>query len=94
VIDFFASLHISCAFCTSYYGTIAIFKKLFYNSIEAVFLGWREYKGSKFNIMIEWENGEVRSEPLSIIAADDPVTCALYARDNNLLELDGWKRFK
>jgi len=43
VIDFFASLHISCAFCTGYYGTIAIFKKIFYNSIEAVFLGWREY---------------------------------------------------
>ncbi len=52
------------------------------------------YKGSKFNIMIKWENGEVTSEPLSIIAADDPVTCALYARDNNLLELDGWKQFK
>jgi len=49
------------------------------------------YKGSKFNIMIEWENGEVTSEPLSIIAADDPVTCALYVRDNNLLELDRWK---
>ena len=52
------------------------------------------YKGSKYNVMVEWENGEITSEPLSIIAADDPVTCAIYARDNNLLELDGWKRFK
>ena len=52
------------------------------------------YKGSKFNVMIEWENGEVTSEPLSIIAADDPVTCAIYAKENNLLDLDGWKRFK
>ena len=24
----------------------------------------------------------------------DPVTCAIYARDKNLLELEGWKRFK
>ncbi len=52
------------------------------------------YKGSKYNVMIEWENGEITSEPLSIIAADDPVTCAIYARDNNLLETDGWKWFK
>ena len=47
-----------------------------------------------YNVMVEWENGEITSEPLSIIAADDPVTCAIYARDNNLLELPGWKRFK
>ena len=51
------------------------------------------YKGSAWNVMIEWENGEITTEPLSIIAADDPVTCAIYARDHNLLELDGWKRF-
>jgi hypothetical protein len=44
--------------------------------------------------MIEWENGEITSEPLSILAADDPVSCALYARDNDLLDRDGWKRFK
>ncbi len=44
--------------------------------------------------MIEWENGEVTSEPLSIIAADNPVTCAIYARENNLLDLDGWEQFK
>ena len=43
---------------------------------------------------IEWENGEITDEPLSIIAADDPVSCAMYARDKNLLHLPGWKRFK
>jgi len=53
------------------------------------------YKGSKYNIMIEcFENGEVASRPLSIITVNDPVTFALYARDNNLLEPDGWKQFK
>ena len=33
-------------------------------------------------------------EPLSIIAADDPVTCAAYAKENNLLALEGWCRFR
>jgi len=52
------------------------------------------YKGSSYNIMVEWENGEITSEPLNVIASDDPVTCAIYARENNLLDLPGWKRFK
>jgi len=52
------------------------------------------YKGSKYNVMIEWENGEVPSKPLTIIAADNPVTCAIYAKENGLLDLDGWKWFK
>ena len=49
---------------------------------------------SLYNVMIEWENGEITSEPLSTIASDNPVTCAIYARENNLLELPGWKRFR
>jgi len=53
-----------------------------------------DYKGSKYNLMIEWENGELTSEPLHIIAADDPVSCAIYGRENRLLDKPGWKRFK
>ena len=53
-----------------------------------------DYKGSKYNVMVEWENGEITSEPLTTIAADDPVTCAIYAKENGLLNEDGWKRFK
>ena len=41
------------------------------------------YKGSSYYVKIEWENGERISDPLSIIEDDDPVTCAIYARDNN-----------
>ena len=52
------------------------------------------YKGSTYNIMVEWETREITSEPLSIIAMDDPVTCAIYANNNNILDIDGWKRFK
>ena len=52
------------------------------------------YKGSKNIIMVEWETGEITEEPLSLIAADDPVTCAEYAKIHNLLHLDVLKRLK
>ena len=32
------------------------------------------YKGSLYNVMVEWETGEITEEPLSIVAADDLVT--------------------
>ena len=37
--------------------------------------------------MVEWDTGETTEEPLSIIAADDPVACAAYAKKHNLLNL-------
>jgi hypothetical protein len=33
------------------------------------------------------------TEPLSVIAADNPVTCAVYAREHDLLDIEGWRRF-
>jgi hypothetical protein len=53
--------------------------------------GHHDYKGSPYNVMIEWETGETTAEPLHLIAADDPVTYAIYARDNILLDKPGWK---
>jgi hypothetical protein len=50
-----------------------------------------EYKGSRYNILVEWENGEITSEPLNIFGKDDPVTCAVYACKHGLLEEEGWK---
>ena len=46
-----------------------------------------KYNGSLYNVMVEWEIKEIREEPLSIIAQDDPVTCAAYAKQHNLLHL-------
>ena len=51
-------------------------------------------KGSKYNLQVEWETGEITFEPLSIIAADDPVICAAHAKENDLLALEGWCRFR
>ena len=53
-----------------------------------------DWKGSKYNVQVEWETGEITFEPLSIIAAHDPVTCAAYAKENDLLALEGWHRFR
>ena len=52
------------------------------------------WKGCKYNVLLDWETGEKTYEPLSVLAADDPVTCATYAKENDLLHIDGWKRFR
>ena len=49
------------------------------------------WKGSKYNGQIEWETGEITFEPLSVLAAADPITCAAYAKERNLYNLDAWK---
>ena len=53
-----------------------------------------DWKWSKYNVQVEWETGEITFEPLSVIAADDPVTCAAYAKENDLLAVEGWCRFR
>jgi hypothetical protein len=54
----------------------------------------KDYKGSMSNVLALWETGETTYEPLDMIASDDPVTCAQYARENNLFDTAGWKRFR
>jgi hypothetical protein len=44
--------------------------------------------------MVEWENGETTTEPLSVIAANNPVTYAIYANKHDLLDTKGWKHFR
>ena len=43
---------------------------------------------------MEWENREITWEPLGIIAKSDPVTRAIYAKENNLLDTPSWIQFK
>ena len=54
----------------------------------------KAYKGSKYNLKVTWETGEVTYEPLAMMIKDDPVTVAVCAKENNLLETAGWKRLK
>ena len=54
----------------------------------------QDWKGSKYNVQVEWETWEITFEPLSDIAGDDPVTCAAYAKENDLLTVEGWCWFR
>jgi hypothetical protein len=54
----------------------------------------KDWRGSKYNLFVEWETGETMYEPPKAIATDDHVTCAEYARENKLLDTDGWKQLK
>ncbi len=47
------------------------------------------YKGSKYNVLMECKNGEITEEPLAIIAADDPVTCAITQKKKKDLDKKG-----
>ncbi|KAL7577484.1 hypothetical protein ACA910_004765 [Epithemia clementina (nom. ined.)] len=52
------------------------------------------YRGSKYNVLVEWETGETSYEPLSVIANDNPITCAVYGKKHGLLDEPGWKQLK
>ena len=52
-----------------------------------------DYKGSRYNVLIEWATGETTFEPLTVIAKDAPVVCAIYAKEKGLLDTVGWKQF-
>ena len=52
------------------------------------------YKHSKYNLEIEWENGEITFEPLATLIKDCPVVVAEYGARNGLLDQSGWKRLK
>jgi hypothetical protein len=54
----------------------------------------KRYKGSTYNVLVQWEDGSETYEPLTLIIKDDPVTCARYALDQDLLEVPGWKQLK
>ena len=56
--------------------------------------GDKNYNSSTWNLLIKWEDNTITREPLSVIATDDPVSCALYAKEHGLLNKHGWTRFK
>jgi len=48
-------------------------------------------EGNKYFLEIQWSNGEVTWEPMTVIKTSDPLTVARYAHDNKLVNLKGWK---
>ena len=59
--------------------------------LKATYPNWQ---GCKYSVLVEWETGEKTYEPLSVLAEDDPVTCATYFKENDFLHNDGWKMFR
>jgi hypothetical protein len=52
------------------------------------------YKGCRFNVKVEWANGEQTWEPLNMIGKDDPVLIGQYASKNNLLHVPVWDKYQ
>jgi hypothetical protein len=50
--------------------------------------------GSDYNIKTGWEIGTVSVEPFYFLAKVIPVDLAMYAKKHDLLEKEGWKRFR
>ena len=54
----------------------------------------KAYKGCKYNVFVEWSDGSETWEPLTLISKDDPLSCARYAKQHDLLDTPGWKHLK
>ena len=53
-----------------------------------------DQKGSKYNVMVEWESGEVTYEPLTLISKEDPINCAVYVKKHDLPDTTRWNHPK
>ena len=42
-----------------------------------------DWKSSQNNVQVEWETAKITFEPFSVISADEPVTCAAYAKEHD-----------
>jgi hypothetical protein len=56
--------------------------------------GHKDHEGSSYNALVKWEDGSQTYEAIDTMAADDPITLAIYAHENNLLDTPGWKCFR
>ena len=50
-----------------------------------------KYKGSSYNVLVDWDDKTQTWEPLNTMAKQDLVTLTHYAHDNGLLNKPGWK---
>ena len=59
-------------------------------------LGHRKKSSAKggWQVLVEWASGETTWNDLTDTFQGDPVTLALYAKNNNLLHQPGWRRCK
>ena len=62
------------------------FRKIINHSL---LLGKKVKNQTRIEIQVVWETGATSTESLEVLKKDIPVDLAIYAKENNLLELDG-----
>ena len=50
--------------------------------------------GRSWEVLVSWNDGSQTWQQLSTMAKDSPIKMANYAKENNLLEEEKWKRFR
>ena len=63
------------------------FRKILSHSIIS---GKKEKHKTGIELQVVWETGATSTESFEVLRKDIPVDLAIYAKVNNLLELDGW----
>ena len=51
-------------------------------------------KGSSYNVLVCWMNGEKTYEPLYGMIKDDPISVAKYAKEQGFQDIPGWKKLQ
>ena len=54
----------------------------------------RKNSNGKWEVELLWSDGSSTWEPLSNVIVDDPISCARYAKEHDLLDVQGWKRLR
>ena len=71
-------------------GYLWKFRKIISHSLIS---GKRRAK-DKIEVQIVWETGAVSTECLETLYKDIPVNLAIYTKENDLLEEEGWKKIR
>ena len=50
-----------------------------------------KYKGSLYNVLVQWDDGTQTWEPLNFMGKQDPMTLSCYAHHKGMLNKPGWK---
>ena len=56
--------------------------------------GCPNFKHSRYNVVVKWENGQETQEPLNVFRLDAPVICFQCAERNGLLDVNGWRQVR
>ena len=71
-------------------GHLLKFRKIISHSLISGKRGTKD----KIEVQMMWETGAVSTKCLETLYRDIPIDLAIYAKENDLLEEEGWKKLK